>query len=54
MEGEKIHSPEPDDQSALRDLIRNGLNIIWIEEFRPIFSDCTKRKSGRRGRLNNN
>ena len=53
-EGEKNHIPQPDDQSALRDLIRNGFNDIWIKEFGPIFSDCTKMKSGSMGRLNSN
>uniref|UniRef100_A0A7S0C983 40S ribosomal protein S14 n=1 Tax=Proboscia inermis TaxID=420281 RepID=A0A7S0C983_9STRA len=48
--GSKSRSPGPGAQSALRALARNGLKIGRIEDVTPIPSDCTRRKSGRRGR----
>lgn len=48
--GNKARSPGPGAQSALRALARNGLKIGRIEDVTPIPSDCTRRKSGRRGR----
>ena len=48
--GNKSRSPGPGAQSALRALARNGLKIGRIEDVTPIPSDCTRRKSGRRGR----
>jgi small subunit ribosomal protein S14e len=48
--GSKARSPGPGAQSALRALARNGLKIGRIEDVTPIPSDCTRRKSGRRGR----
>ena len=48
--GNKSRSPGPGAQSALRALARNGMKIGRIEDVTPIPSDCTRRKSGRRGR----
>jgi small subunit ribosomal protein S14e len=48
--GVRSRSPGPGAQSALRALARNGLKIGRIEDVTPIPSDCTRRKSGRRGR----
>lgn len=48
--GNKSRSPGPGAQSALRALARNGMRIGRIEDVTPIPSDCTRRKSGRRGR----
>jgi len=48
--GNKTKTPGPGAQSALRALARAGLKIGRIEDVTPIPSDCTRRKSGRRGR----
>ena len=48
--GNKNKTPGPGAQSALRALARAGLKIGRIEDVTPIPSDCTRRKSGRRGR----
>ena len=48
--GNKIKTPGPGAQSALRALARGGLKIGRIEDVTPIPSDSTRRKSGRRGR----
>eukprot|EP00997_Jenningsia_sp_PLL12_P008692 NODE_5501_length_572_cov_173.891013_g4778_i0.p1 GENE.NODE_5501_length_572_cov_173.891013_g4778_i0~~NODE_5501_length_572_cov_173.891013_g4778_i0.p1 ORF type:complete len:151 (-),score=28.33 NODE_5501_length_572_cov_173.891013_g4778_i0:83-535(-) len=48
--GVKTKTPGPGAQSALRALARAGIKIGRIEDVTPIPSDCTRRKSGRRGR----
>mmetsp|Transcript_51275 Transcript_51275/g.104280 ORF Transcript_51275/g.104280 Transcript_51275/m.104280 type:complete len:93 (-) Transcript_51275:791-1069(-) len=48
--GNRTKTPGPGAQSALRALARSGLKIGRIEDVTPIPSDCTRRKSGRRGR----
>merc|ERR1719287_405004 len=48
--GNRTKTPGPGAQSALRALARAGIKIGRIEDVTPIPSDCTRRKSGRRGR----
>mmetsp|Transcript_20211 Transcript_20211/g.34523 ORF Transcript_20211/g.34523 Transcript_20211/m.34523 type:complete len:153 (-) Transcript_20211:115-573(-) len=48
--GQKTKTPGPGAQSALRALARAGMKIGRIEDVTPIPTDCTRRKSGRRGR----
>ena len=48
--GNKTKTPGPGAQAALRALARAGLKIGRIEDVTPTPSDCTRRKSGRRGR----
>merc|ERR1712156_689992 len=48
--GVRSTSIGPGAQTALRALARAGLNIGRIEDVTPIPTDCTRRKSGRRGR----
>eukprot|EP00998_Keelungia_sp_KM082_P010716 NODE_6918_length_614_cov_94.956879_g6895_i0.p2 GENE.NODE_6918_length_614_cov_94.956879_g6895_i0~~NODE_6918_length_614_cov_94.956879_g6895_i0.p2 ORF type:complete len:151 (+),score=33.57 NODE_6918_length_614_cov_94.956879_g6895_i0:73-525(+) len=48
--GVKSKSPGPGAQSALRALARSGMKIGRIEDVTPVPTDCTRRKSGRRGR----
>jgi len=43
-------TPGPGAQAALRALARAGMKIGRIEDVTPIPTDCTRRKSGRRGR----
>merc|ERR1712130_445918 len=47
---EKIKTPGPGAQSALRALARAGMKIGRIEDCTPIPSDATRKKGGRRGR----
>jgi len=48
--GNRTKTPGPGAQSAMRALARSGIKIGRIEDVTPIPSDCTRRKSGRRGR----
>merc|ERR1719211_511033 len=48
--GVRSTSIGPGAQTALRALARAGMNIGRIEDVTPIPTDCTRRKSGRRGR----
>ena len=48
--GNKIKTPGPGAQSALRALARGGLKIGRIEDTTPIPTDTTRKKGGRRGR----
>ncbi|KAF5768426.1 putative ribosomal protein S11 [Helianthus annuus] len=49
-EGNKIKTPGPGVQFALRALARSGMKIGHIEDVTPIPTDSTRQKSGRRGR----
>uniref|UniRef100_A0A7S3DIG5 40S ribosomal protein S14 n=1 Tax=Palpitomonas bilix TaxID=652834 RepID=A0A7S3DIG5_9EUKA len=48
--GSRTKTPGPGAQSALRALARAGMKIGRVEDVTPIPTDCTRRKSGRRGR----
>ncbi|KAE8713173.1 40S ribosomal protein S14 [Hibiscus syriacus] len=48
--GNKVKTPGPGAQSALRALARSGMKIGRIEDVTPIPTDSTRRKGGRRGR----
>ncbi|KYR01986.1 hypothetical protein DLAC_11448 [Tieghemostelium lacteum] len=48
--GNGSKTPGPGAQSALRSLARSGMKIGRIEDVTPIPTDCTRRKSGHRGR----
>ncbi len=48
--GVKTKTPGPGAQAALRALARSGIKIGRIEDVTPVPTDCTRRKSGRRGR----
>ena len=48
--GNRPRTPGPGAASALRALARAGMRIGRIEDVTPTPTDCTRKKSGRRGR----